>query len=52
LKTGVYLSSVVAILLALLWIRVLFETIMLLFSIGNTLRTIGPREAGGDGARN
>ncbi len=49
MKTGVYLSSIAAILLTLLWIRVLFETIMLLFSIGNTLRTTAAKESGHDG---
>lgn len=39
-ESGVFLSAVFGLILTVLWIRVLFESIMMLFSMGNTLRTI------------
>lgn len=45
LKTGVFLTGMTAVLLSVLWIRVLFELIILGFSIGNSLRAIRERDA-------
>ena len=44
MKSGLFLTGLITITLGLLWIRVVFETIILLFSIANTLRVIEDHE--------
>ena len=44
LKSGLFLTGIITIGLSVLWIRVVFETIILLFSIANTLRVIEDHE--------
>ncbi len=45
LKTGVYLTTAATIGVSLMWLRVIFETIIAIFSMCNTLRTIDLRNA-------
>lgn len=44
MKSGMFLTGMITIVLSVLWIRVVFETIILLFSIANTLRVIEDHE--------